>query len=863
MELGAASDDTSITATIDIVLDVGLAEDTHIGLASDLSRSTQTATEDHTRVRAIRSVLRDGSIANHHQSVTHDRCCLTAAIDITLNAGKTFGNDGLIVLDSRGIGESTNDDAGIGGAGSRGTETATVDTDDVDPRGVSGGILAVSSVVSPPITVVLNVDGGRATEGIGRSVGCITAAAIDAVELEAITALAEVGIDIDIDGDGTADITVDIGATEEVDDASAMIVDDNVAIDVGRLILSTLTATEEVANVTTENVDLEFNRLVGGTEASGIGASVEVLEVGAAFDDHLATATGSFVTATEGLVNDLFTVGRVVGDRQVDMSDITHLVGATIDLVDKAGIDMCGGRAENVSAGVVVGGIGVVVVTCLGVSVTATKDAIDATAVNNHIVVAGAGCIAAAVDRVDGVLVAVIDTHVSGTVHTIHRRMGSLVTATVDSTEGVTLRASLSLCRKVFTRELGGGCHKGFEGVYERITVGGIVRSMVDVHLGVTEGGTREVVGTENIAMDDGVTLRGAADVDSGVTAVGGEFVTHGGHGATTVDATQQFATEDVDTAVAVDTAGEDAGSPFDIQGEAGSSGVVGGGVVVLTQVVAAIASSENITVVVLVDGSWIDNRTDVATVDGDGGVAQHHALFGAAIDAAPDGAAVDGDATRAGATHGDPMRVFGIHIALAAAEDVTSAGVEEGSIVVIDSPLTGVLVASTLTQSIVNGHDIGELLSRADGAAVDGDGGSTGAIVEDTVVAPPADAGHLATTEDTATNDGIAGDGDGGVSDAACEDIVVVVDVALTGTIDVADAPVATQQRVDIVGTDGAATDGDDGVAERDTRKGAGIIDAGECQAATAEDGAVEGATGHVDGGVTAHTSAGGIDIE
>ena len=835
MYLRATGNDTGVTATINVVLDVGLSEDTHVGLAGNLGSGTEATTIDDTGVEGdVVGVLADDRAADDDHGVTHHGSRFTTTIDVTVYARETFIGDSLAILDTGSVTESTNDDAGGGGADSCGTETATKDSADFKPRGVGSSVLVVGTVVASTITVVHDVDGGRAAEGIGRSVGCITAAAIDAVELQAIGAFAEVRIDVDIDGDGAGDVAVDVGTTEEVDDAATVVVDDNVAIDVGRLILSTLTATEEVANITTENVDLEFNRLVGGTEASGIGASVEVLEVGAAFDDHLATAAGSLVTATEGLVNDLFTVGRVVGDRQVDMSDITHLVGATIDLVDKAGIDMCGGRAENVSAGVVVGGIGVVVVTCLGVSVTATKDAIDAATVDNHTVVTGVGCIAAAIDGVDSVLITIVDTHTSGAVHGVYRLVGGLVTATVDSTEGVTLRASLSL-------------------------------SMVDIDLGVAIGGTSVVVGAEDIAIDGGVTLGGTANVDEGVAVDGVTrlVVTHRGEGATTVDRAINGAAENVDAGITEDAARQEAGVPANAHTRATGRRIVGSIVVPLIGVVTAVAGSVDIAEVVLVDGSWIDNRTDVATVDGDGGVAQHHALFGAAIDAAPDGAAVDGDATRAGATHGDPMRVFGIDIALAAAEDVTSAGVEEGSIVVIDSPLTGVLVASTLTQSIVNGHDIGELLSRADGAAVDGDGGSAGAIVEDTVVAPPADAGHLATTEDTATNDGIAGDGDGGVSDAACEDIVVVVDVALTGTIDVADAPVATQQRVDIVGTDGAATDGDDGVAERDTRKGAGIIDAGECQAATAEDGAVEGATGHVDGGVTAHTSAGGIDIE
>ena len=44
---------------------------------------------------------------------------------------------------------------------------------------------------------------------------------------------------------------------------------------------------------------------------------------------------------------------------------------------------------------------------------------------------------------------------------------------------------------------------------------------------------------------------------------------------------------------------------------------------------------------------------------------------------------------------------------------------------------------------------------------------------------------------------------------------------------------------------------------------KGPGVTHAGKCQTATAEDGAMEVSAGHVDGGVTAHTSAGGIDIE
>ena len=119
-------------------------------------------------------------------------------------------------------------------------------------------------------------------------------------------------------------------------------------------------------------------------------------------------------------------------------------------------------------------------------------------------------------------------------------------------------------------------------------------------------------------------------------------------------------------------------------------------------------------------------------------------------------------------------------------------------------------------------------------------------------IIGPVAHTCHLAATEDGAVDDGAAANVDMGVSYTAGGHTLVIVDVAAAGAEDVADAEVAGQQGVGVVAADdGVAADGDGGLAVMDgvvvaaaVDKGGVVavhVDTGECQSATAIDGAIE----------------------
>ena len=517
------------------------------------------------------------------------------------------------------------------------------------------------------------------------------------------------------------------------------------------------------------------------TEAGSISTGIEVVEESTTVDDNLATATGSFVTAAERLVDNLRTI-RVMVDRQVDMTNITQLVGTTVDLVDEACMDARDGSAKDVGTRVVVGLIGIIMIAGLGVSVTAAEDAVDTATIDNHIVIAGSGSITATIDGFDGILVAEIDMYIGGA-HSIHGHVGSLVTTTVDSVKGVALEALEGLLGKVGTRKFVDTHCQRLELASVRIAVSGIVSHVVDIDIGVAEGGAHVVVGTKDVAADDGVAGSGRADVDGGDTVnIATLVVSDISHFAATVDGTVDESAENVDLGVAEDAASDVVGAPV---------GTMAGGVVIdvmdnllvifvgcrgvgdfIDTVSAAIDVAEPFAIVG--EAGVLDKGTDATAiihVDNHVGVTKDGALFGATGDGAHDGgSAGDVDTGGVGTSHGDPGGRAEVDITLTAAINIAGTGVGKVAGLVVDGPVAGVLASCSIGILGIDGHVVEvDFVGRADdGAAGDVDDGDAGAGDEDGGGVPVAEGGHLTAAEDRAVETGAATDVDGGVGDAA-----------------------------------------------------------------------------------------------
>ena len=429
-------------------------------------------------------------------------------------------------------------------------------------------------------------------------------------------------------------------------------------------------------------------------------------------------------------------------------------------------------------------------------TVAAAEDLLDAAAVDDDVVVDGGCRVTAAVDALDGVLVAVVDVDEGGAVGVVGGVVGRVVAAAVDGLQGEVGGGGVE-CQHVVACELAVVAVEAGPVAVGGAGVGHGVRGLIDMYVGVAVGGTLEVVGAEDFALDGGgacgLTLVGRvgtrqAYVDEGVALGAALLVAHRGEGAAAVDGAVDGAAEDVDAGVAVGAAGNDYGRGR----EAKDDVAVVGGVVVLAgavvgRVVGAVACGVDVAGEGLgqtcAEGAGI---AEGAAVDGDTGVADDGALLGAAVDIALDGGAADGDVSLARAGHGDPVGRRDVDITLAAAEDVAGDGVYEGVlVVVVDGPAAGVAV----------GVD-GVFVVDTYGAAGDGYMRGAGLCHEGMAVGlgPVADACHLAAAEDGAADDGAAADGDRGVGHTAGPDVLVVVDVALAGAHDVADAPVAGQ---------------------------------------------------------------------
>ena len=140
----------------------------------------------------------------------------------------------------------------------------------------------------------------------------------------------------------------------------------------------------------------------------------------------------------------------------------------------------------------------------------------------------------------------------------------------------------------------------------------------------------------------------------------------------------------------------------------------------------------------------------------------------------------------------------------------------------------------------------------------------------------PIADAGHLAAAEHGAVDARAAFDCNLGVGYTACPNIVIFLGVALAAAEDVAHALVAAFQQLLAVGiadAGGGAADGDGdhavvfGIVHMATRfseeRIAVNIHASEGQAATTEDGALDGTAVHGDADVARHATVGMVGVE
>ena len=140
----------------------------------------------------------------------------------------------------------------------------------------------------------------------------------------------------------------------------------------------------------------------------------------------------------------------------------------------------------------------------------------------------------------------------------------------------------------------------------------------------------------------------------------------------------------------------------------------------------------------------------------------------------------------------------------------------------------------------------------------------------------PVTDTGHLAAAEDGAVDARITADVDLGVGYTTGQDVIIVLNITLARAEDVAHALVAAiQQGIANRITDATATDIDGGQTVADVGAAHGIVSLScdvwitilihtdEGQTATAEDGALDGATTHGDIGVATHATAVLIDME
>ena len=227
-----------------------------------------------------------------------------------------------------------------------------------------------------------------------------------------------VGVDVDVDDDVTRDVAVDIAATEEALHMAAVEVHGDVAGDVGGTGFGTLGTAKDGLVLAAVDIEDDVTREVGVARAS-----VEGADVGAAHERHLAATATGFVTAAIGVGHHDGTAA--VGlDLEARIIDVALGVGTTEHLGDETAVDLGPRGAADVGTRIALTG-----------TVAAAEDLIDTASLDDDVVVFSVGCVAATIDRLDGVLLAVVHVHKSAAIVGIGA-MGRLVATTIDGTEG-------------------------------------------------------------------------------------------------------------------------------------------------------------------------------------------------------------------------------------------------------------------------------------------------------------------------------------------------------------------------------------------------------------------------------------------
>ena len=318
----------------------------------------------------------------------------------------------------------------------------------------------------------------------GGGVGCQVAAAVDVGHCKRAGAFVE-HVDAELAGNGAAFVV----AAEGVADGAAHEVQGDGAADGAALVV----AAKDVGEAAAFDVEGHVAGDVGVARAAEDG--VDGAGVGAAAEGEFHVAGGGSLVAAAVERYDVLGGASAVGE-DVDgfgAADVTELVRAAKDVGDFAGMVVDGGGAVDVGAGVVVGSRGVVVVAGGAVAVTAAEEPLDAATVDDDVggavggAVAHVGCVAAAIDVLDGV-VAGVDMH--GGLLVGHGQIGCLVAAAEDLVQG--------------------------KAVVGNIIAAGMGR-LVDIHEDVGLRGAVDVVAAEHRAVDGGFAADGAAVVTADV----------------------------------------------------------------------------------------------------------------------------------------------------------------------------------------------------------------------------------------------------------------------------------------------------------------------------------------------------------
>ena len=109
-------------------------------------------------------------------------------------------------------------------------------------------------------------------------------------------------------------------------------------------------------------------------------------------------------------MNQLRTI-RCVIDGERNLGYVTILVAAAENLAEESAVNLSGGTAGNISTRIVICFIRSSVVAAGTIAVTTTENAVDETAVDYDFDISGIGRVTAAIQRMDGVLLAGIDVN--------------------------------------------------------------------------------------------------------------------------------------------------------------------------------------------------------------------------------------------------------------------------------------------------------------------------------------------------------------------------------------------------------------------------------------------------------------------